>query len=117
EGSNSKRASVRKGAIVMGTISEVTPDEVIVDLGNGGNGVIRRTDLSMNKDEQNTAKFKVGESVEASVVAVEDGVTKLSIRAMQAAMEKQAVKEYSKNADSGAVLGDILGAAFDNAKK
>ncbi|MCL2538196.1 MAG: 30S ribosomal protein S1 [Alphaproteobacteria bacterium] len=117
EGSDSKRASVRKGAIVMGTISEVTPDEVIVDLGNGGNGVIRRTDLSMNKDEQNTAKFKVGESVEASVVAVEDGVTKLSIRAMQAAMEKQAVKEYSKNADSGAVLGDILGAAFDNAKK
>ena len=117
EGSDSSRAAVRKGAVVMGTVSEVSPDELTVDLGTGGKGVIRRTDLSMNKEEQSTSKHKVGDSIEASVVSVEDGLVKLSIRALQAALEKQAVKNYTKSADSGAVLGDILGAAFDNAKK
>ncbi|MCL1785957.1 MAG: 30S ribosomal protein S1 [Alphaproteobacteria bacterium] len=112
EGSDSKRTSVKKGAVVRGTISEVTPDELIVDLG-GSKGIIRRTDLSMDKDKQKTEGYKVGDSVEASVVSIEDDSVKLSIRALQAAMEKQAVKDYAKSADSGAVLGDILGAAFE----
>ncbi|MCL1902701.1 MAG: 30S ribosomal protein S1 [Alphaproteobacteria bacterium] len=115
DGGEGKRATIKKGAVVMGTISEITPDELVLDL-NGTRGIIRRTDLSMNKEEQNTAKFKVGENVEASVVAAEDDVVKLSIRALQAAMEKQAVKEYAQSADSGAVLGDILGAAFESKK-
>jgi small subunit ribosomal protein S1 len=112
EGSDSKRTSVKKGAVVRGTVSEVTPDELIVDLG-GSRGIIRRTDLSMNKDEQKTESFKVGDTVEASVVSVEEDSVKLSIRALQAALEKQAVKDYAKSSDSGAVLGDILGAAFE----
>jgi len=116
EGSDSKRAAVKKGAIVRGAISEVTPEELIVDLGSGGKGIIRRTDLSMSKEEQSTAKYKVGDSIEASVVSVEDGVVKLSVRALQAALEKQAVKDYAKSSDSGAVLGDILGAAFESKK-
>ncbi len=116
ENTGSGKASIKKGAIVSGTVSEITPDEVIVDL-NGIRGVIRRTDLSMNKEEQSTSKYKVGDSVEASVVSVEDGIVKLSIRALQAAMEKQAVREYSNQSDSGSVLGDILGAAIESAKK
>jgi hypothetical protein len=41
----------------------------------------------------------------------------LSIRALQVTLEKQAVKEYANEADSGSVLGDILGAAIENSKK
>jgi len=107
---------IKKGAVVAGTISEITPDELIIDLGENNRGIIRRTDLSMNKEEQNTAKHKVGESIEASVVSVDDSGVKLSIRALQAALEKQAVKEYANQADSGSVLGDILGAAIEKAK-
>ncbi|MDR1338205.1 MAG: 30S ribosomal protein S1 [Rickettsiales bacterium] len=109
--------SVRKGAVVRGTVSDVTPEEVIVALPGDARGVIRRTDLSREKNEQDTGKYKVGDSIEASVVATEDNVVKLSIRALHAAMEKQAVKEYSNQADSGSVLGDILGAAIENSKK
>ena len=111
------KTQIKKGAAVSGTVSEITPDELIVDLGNGGRGVIRRTDLSMDKDEQNTAKHKVGERIEASVVSVDGDVVKLSVRALQATLEKKAVREYSKSEDSGAVLGDILGAAIEQAKK
>ena len=116
-GSDSKSVSIKKGAVVRGTVSEVTPEEVVLDLSGEARGVIRRTDLSREKNEQDTAKYKVGDSVEASVVSVEDNTVKLSVRALQVAMEKQAVKTYANQDDSGSVLGDILGAAIENSKK
>ena len=90
---------------------------MILALPNDVKGVIRRTDLSREKSEQDTSKFKVGDTVEASVVSVDNNVVKLSIRALQVTLEKQAVKEYANQADSGSVLGDILGAAIENSKK
>jgi small subunit ribosomal protein S1 len=117
ESGDSSGASVKKGAVVRGTISQVTQDEVIVALPGDVKGVVRRTDLSREKNEQDTSKYKVGDAIEASVVSVENNIVKLSVRALHAAMEKQAVKEYSNQADSGSVLGDILGAAIENSKK
>ncbi len=117
ESADSNAVSIKKGAVVSGTVSEVTPDELIVALPGDARGVIRRTDLSREKNEQDTSKFKVGDTVEASVVSVEDNTVKLSIRALQVTLEKQAVKEYANQADSGSVLGDILGAAIENSKK
>ncbi len=116
-GSDNKSVSVKKGAVVRGTVSEVTPEEVIVALPGDARGVIRKTDLSREKNEQETSKHKVGDSIEASVVSVEDNIVKLSVRALQVAMEKQAVKDFANQADSGSVLGDILGAAIQNSKK
>ena len=110
-------AAIKKGAVVCGTVSEITPDELILSLQGDVRGVIRRTDLSREKSEQDTSKFNIGDSVEASVVSVEDNTVKLSIRALQVTLEKQAVKEFANEADSGSVLGDILGAAIENSKK
>ena len=76
-----------------------------------------RTDLSREKSEQDTSKYNIGDSVEASVVSVDGNNVKLSIRALQVTLEKQAVKEFANEADSGSVLGDILGAAIENSKK
>ena len=117
ENAENNAASIKKGAVVSGTVSEVTPNELFVTLANDVKGVIRRTDLSREKAEQDTGKYNVGDTVEASVVSVEDNVVKLSIRALQVTLEKQAVKEYANEADSGSVLGDILGAAIENSKK
>ncbi len=117
ENKNAKPAALRKGATVTGTISEVTGEELVIDLGNGATGTIKKTEISREKSEQNTSTFNVGDSVTAAVALVEkDGSIKLSIRALEAAAEKAAVKEYSNNADSGAVLGDILGAAIESSK-
>ncbi len=116
-GADNNAASIKKGAVLSGTVSEVTPDELILDLPNDIKGTIRRTDLSREKSEQDTSKFKVGDMVEASVVSVDGNNVKLSIRALQVTLEKQAVKEYANEADSGSVLGDILGAAIENSRK
>ena len=117
ESAENNAASIKKGAVVCGTVSEVTPDELILTLAGDVRGVIRRTDLSRDKSEQDTSKYSVGDSVEASVVSVDDSTVKLSIRALQVTLEKQAVKEFANEADSGSVLGDILGAAIENSKK
>ena len=117
ESAENNAASLKKGAVVCGTVSEVTPDELVLTLAGDVRGVIRRTDLSREKSEQDTSKYNVGDSVEASVVSVEDNTVKLSVRALQVTLEKQAVKEFSNEADSGSVLGDILGAAIENSKK
>ena len=117
DGGSEGKITLKKGAVVSGTISEVTPDELIVALPGDSRGVIRKTDLAREKEGQNTAKFKVGDTIEASVVSVTDSEVKLSVRALQVAMEKQAVKEYANQDDSGSVLGDILGAAIESSKK
>ncbi|MBO5739698.1 MAG: 30S ribosomal protein S1 [Alphaproteobacteria bacterium] len=117
ESAENNAASLKKGAVVCGTVSEITPDELVLTLAGDVRGVIRRTDLSREKSEQDTSKYNVGDSVEASVVSVEDNTVKLSVRALQVTLEKQAVKEFSNEADSGSVLGDILGAAIENSKK
>ncbi|MBQ5700479.1 MAG: 30S ribosomal protein S1, partial [Alphaproteobacteria bacterium] len=117
ESAENNAAAIKKGAVVCGTVSEITPDELVLTLAGDVRGVIRRTDLSREKSEQDTSKYNVGDSVEASVVSVEDNNVKLSIRALQVTLEKQAVKEFANEADSGSVLGDILGAAIENSKK
>lgn len=117
EGSSDGKVSLKKGAVVSGTISEITPDELIVSLPGDARGVIRKTDLSREKEGQSTSKFKVGDTIEASVVIIEGSEVKLSVRALQVAMEKQAVKDYANQTDSGSVLGDILGAAIESSKK
>ena len=117
ESAENNAVSLKKGAVVCGTVSEITPDELILSLAGDVRGVIRRTDLSREKSEQDTSKFNIGDSVEASVVSIEDNTVKLSVRALQVTLEKQAVKEFANEADSGSVLGDILGAAIENSKK
>ena len=117
ESAENNAAAIKKGAVVCGTVSEVTPDELVLTLAGDVRGVIRRTDLSREKSEQDTSKYSIGDSVEASVVSVEDNTVKLSVRALQVTLEKQAVKEFANEADSGSVLGDILGAAIENSKK
>ena len=76
-------------------------------------GFIRRTDLSRDRAEQRTDRFAVGEKVDAIVTSVDKKTRKLSlsIKARESAEEKQAMAEFGSS-DSGASLGDILGAAL-----
>ena len=78
---------------------------------------IRRGDLSRDRDEQRPERFQVGQKVDARVIAFDKKTRKLqvSIKALEIAEEKEAVAQYGST-DSGASLGDILGAAL-KAKK
>jgi len=74
---------------------------------------IKRSDLSRDRSEQRPERFNVGNKVDAQVQTIDRAARRvtLSIKALEIAEEKQAVATYGST-DSGASLGDILGAAL-----
>ena len=103
----------RKGDIVTSTVSATTENGLEVAVGENMTGFIRRADLSRDRAEQRVDRFAVGEKVDAIITSVDKKTRKLalSIKARESAEEKQAMAEYGSS-DSGASLGDILGAAL-----
>jgi small subunit ribosomal protein S1 len=103
---------VKKGDIVTCTVSEVTDGGLEVTVGEL-KAFIRKNELSRDRAEQRPERFSVGEKVDAKVTNVDKAARKitLSIKALQIAEEKEAVAQYGSS-DSGASLGDILGAAL-----
>jgi small subunit ribosomal protein S1 len=103
----------RKGEVVTCNVSAVTDNGIDVTIGESMTGFIRRTDLSRDRAEQRADRFAVGEKVDAIVTSVDKKNRKLSlsIKARESAEEKQAMADFGSS-DSGASLGDILGAAI-----
>jgi small subunit ribosomal protein S1 len=105
--------SVRKGEIVTGVVTAVQSNGIEVKVGEVLSGFIRRAELARDKSDQRPDRFAVGEKVDAKVVAIDRAARKLSltIKGKEVEEEKQAMAEYGSS-DSGASLGDILGAAI-----
>ena len=105
--------SHRKGEVVTCTVTQLTDNGIEVSVGESLTGFVRRADLSRDRAEQRADRFAVGEKVDAVITNVDKKSRKLtlSIKARETAEEKQAVEEYGSS-DSGASLGDILGAAL-----
>ena len=105
---------VKKGAVVTCTVASVADNGINVTIGEGGaSGFIRRADLSRDRSEQRPDRFAVGEKVDAKVTQLDRSGRKLtlSIKQREVDEEKRAMAEYGST-DSGASLGDILGAAL-----
>ena len=81
-------------------------------------GFIRRADLSRERSEQRPDRYAVGDRVDARVNNIDkrDRKLSLSIKAHEMAEEKQAMADFGSS-DSGASLGDILGAALNKARE
>lgn len=109
---------VAKGAVVTCTVSEITDKSVEVMLNDGKmTGTIKKADLSRERSEQRPDRFAVGEKVDAKVISIDKKTRKvsLSIKAREIDEDKQAMKEFGST-ESGASLGDILGAALQENK-
>ncbi len=112
EGSTSE---LNKGDVVTCTVKSVSDRGIEVEV-DGAQGFIRKADLARDRSEQRTDRFAVGEKVDAKVTQVDRATRKLSlsVKALEFEEEKQAMKQYGSS-DSGASLGDILGAAINRA--
>jgi small subunit ribosomal protein S1 len=105
--------ALKKGDVVTCTVSAITDGGIEVTVTDGMPGFIRKSDLSRERSEQRPDRFAVGEKVDAKVTAVDKATRKvsLSIKAREVEEEKKAMAEFGSS-DSGASLGDILGAAL-----
>ncbi|RDE09427.1 30S ribosomal protein S1 [Pelagibacterium lacus] len=110
---------VRKGAIVTTEVTAVTDGGIEVRIADTDlTAFIRRSDLSRDREDQRPERFAVGEKVDARVTQFDKKTRRigLSIKALEIAEEKEAVAQYGSS-DSGASLGDILGAALKGQDK
>lgn len=108
EGSNA--GGVAKNSVVTCTITEITDKGIEVMVGDT-KGFIKKSDLSRERSEQRPDRFAVGEKVDAKVTSIEKGKLTLSIKQRELDEDKEAMAAFGST-ESGASLGDILGAAL-----
>ena len=103
---------VKRGSIITVEVTKIEDGGIEVAY-EGMTSFIRRSDLSRDRAEQRPERFGVGDKVDVRVTNIDSKTRKLglSIKAREIAEEKEAVEQYGSS-DSGASLGDILGAAL-----
>jgi len=106
-----------KGAVVTCTVTEIGSIYVEVSVNDNVTGSIKKIDLSRERSEQRPDRFAVGEKVDAKIISLDKKNRKLnlSIKAREIEEDKQAMKDFGST-ESGASLGDILGAALQENK-
>ena len=104
---------IKKGAVVTCTVTQITDGGIEVMVNDAVPGFIRKADLSRDRSEQRPDRFAAGEKVDAKITQVDKSSRRvtLSIKAREVEEEKKAMNDYGST-DSGATLGDILGAAL-----
>ena len=110
--------NIKLGDTVTCIITKITEKSIEVSLSDNIQGTIKKSDLSRDRAEQKTDRFGVSDKVDATVIKIDKKQRKinLSIKAREIEEEKKAMEEFGSS-DSGASLGDILGAALEKKNK
>ena len=108
--------SYRKNQTVTVTVTEVTTGGLEVKFGEDSapmTAFIRKSDLSRDRSEQRPERFAVGDRLDAQITNIDKAARRvsLSVKALEMAEDKAAIEQFGSS-DSGASLGDILGAAL-----
>ena len=102
-----------RGTIVNGTVKSVEAKEAVIELAEGIDAVLKASEISIDRIEDARNELKVGDSVEAKIVAVDrrNRSINLSIKAKDVAEEKQAVRDVRDMevpADGPTTIGDLI---------
>ncbi|WP_134680138.1 30S ribosomal protein S1 [Paracoccus ravus] len=103
---------VKRGSVITVAITAIEEGGIEVEY-NGMKSFIRRSDLARDRQDQRPERFQVGDNVDVRVTNIDTKTRRLglSIKAREIAEEREAVEQFGSS-DSGASLGDILGAAL-----
>ena len=107
-----------RGAIVTGKITEVEPKEAVIELAEEVSGLLKASEISIDRVEDARNVLTVGEEIEVKIVSVDrkNRTIALSIKAKEVDTERQAVREHKRSeADrpGAATLGDLIKAQMD----
>ncbi len=107
-----------RGNIVMGKVLEVQPKEAVIELVEDVTGILKASEISIDRVEDARNVLKEGEELEVKIVNMDrkNRTIGLSIKAKDIEEERQAVKEHQKQeSDHGgpATLGDLIKAQMN----
>ena len=109
----------KQGDIVTAKVAEILDNYIRVNVGEKRFSVIiRKAEIAVEKADQRTNRFAVGDALDAMIVLLDEKERKveLSVKKLEEKQTKDAIKKY-KNIDSGSHLADILGPALKAEKK
>ncbi len=109
----------RQGNVVTAKVAEILDNYIRVNVGEKRFSVIiRKAEIAVEKADQRTNRFAVGDALDAMIVLLDEKERKveLSVKKLEEKQTKETIKKY-KNVDSGASLADILGPAMLSEKK
>jgi small subunit ribosomal protein S1 len=106
----------KKGQQVTVTVTSIETGGIEVKFGEDdapATAFIRKSDLSRDRNDQRTERYSVGDRVDAMVTGIDKASRRVSvsIKALEMKDETAAIEQFGSS-DSGASLGDILGAAL-----
>lgn len=80
--------TIRNGEVVEGTVIDVKPDEIILNIGYKSDGIITRNEYTNEPNVDLTTVVNVGDSLEAKVIKVNDGEGQVLLSYKRLAAEK-----------------------------
>lgn len=107
-----------RGTIVTGTVRAVDAKEVIITLAAEVEGILRASDIAVDRVEDARNVMHEGDEVEAKIVSVDrkNRVIGLSIKAKDMADEREAVREHKEReqeASAPTTIGDLIRQEMD----
>ena len=115
--------TIRNGEVVEGTVINVKPDEITVDIGYKSDGIIHRSEYTNESNVDLTQLVSVGDKIDAMVIKVNDGEGQVALSYKRLAAEKgnKRLEEAFENhevltAKVAQVLNGGLSVVIDEAK-
>ena len=104
--------TIRNGEVVEGTVIDVKPDEIILNIGYKSDGIITRNEYTNDNNVDLTTVVSVGDTMEAKVLKVNDGEGQVLLTYKRLAAEKgsERLKEAFEN---GEVLTGTVSQVLD----
>jgi small subunit ribosomal protein S1 len=111
-------AVAKKGDVVTVIVAGIQDNGIDVTVQDGIPGFIRKSELSRDRSEQRPDRYAIGDKLDAKITNIDKASRRvvLSVKARELDEEKKAMADFGSS-DSGASLGDILGAALSKAQK
>ena len=107
-----------KGSVVTGKVVSVDAKEAIINLAEGIDGVLKASDISLDRVEDARTVLNEGDEVEAMIVGLDrkNRALTLSIKAKEIEEEKDSIAQHNKqtaNVASPATVGDLIKAQME----
>jgi small subunit ribosomal protein S1 len=111
----SEISKINEGSVVSAVILAIKKDFLEVELDSGLKGIIKRLDISNNKQNQRTETFETSDRIEAKVVLFNKITGKMLLSIKELESQEQENHFYSEG-KSGSTLGSIAGTVFESLK-
>ena len=104
--------TIRNGEVVEGTVIDVKPDEIILNIGYKSDGIITRNEYTNDNNVDLTTVVSVGDTMEAKVLKVNDGEGQVLLTYKRLAAEKGS-KRLKEAFENGEVLTGTVSQVLD----